>query len=83
MNFYIKTILLIVLGFAIVAPADGKKNEAKEITLPKIIIPGPKKETDRKKVKATRQKNLPLIQKQKKQIELAFYLRMPEQIDFT
>ena len=83
MNFYIKTILLIVLGFAIGVLADGKKNEAKEITLPKIIIPGPKQETERKKGRATRQKDLPLIQKQKKQSELAFNLCLPEKTDFT
>lgn len=83
MNFYIKTILLIVLGFAIVALADGKKNEPQEITLPKIIIPGPKKETERKKVRAIKQKNLPLLQKQKKQTELAEDLRTTKQIDFT
>ncbi|NOY59940.1 MAG: hypothetical protein GXO75_13570 [Calditrichaeota bacterium] len=83
MNFSIKTILLIVLGFAIVALADEKKNEPKEITLPKIIIPAPKKETERKKVKAIKQNNSPLIQKQQKQTEFTDDLRTIKQIDFT
>ncbi len=83
MNFWLKIILLIVLAFSTVALADGKKNEQKEIILPKIIIPAPKKESERKKIRATKQEKGPLHQALKKQTKIAIYSRQRIQINFV